>query len=214
MKISKSIYFKDTQGKKYFLFQVVNYGKKDDLKFIFNAKDQGTGIIYSPDGSFTSKQDVIRPYTEITYHNDGNLQDKLQTNSPYKEGDDRIKKAPLNQIDDWEPIIKYNVVDYSLCRKKEPSDVIFLPENNEIFNGDPFECIFCLIHMKYMTPSTDETDDIIFRINDVAKNIDLLLFIRKSSYRGKLITIPNTNITVLNKGNVVTKVERNKSAQL
>lgn len=213
MSMSKSVYFKDIQGKKYFLFQVVNYGKNDDLKFIFNAKNEGTGIVYSPNGSFTSKQDIIRLYTEITYHKDGNLQNKLQTDSPYKEGDDRIKKVPLNQIDDWEPIIKYNVVDYNICRKTESSDIIFLPENSRIFNGDPFECFFCLIHMKYMTPSTNESDNLVFRINDVAKNIDLIIFISKSSYRGKLITIPNTNITVLNKGNVVTKIEKNKSAQ-
>lgn len=214
MSMNKSIYFQDTKGKKYFLFQVLNYGENDDLKFIFNAKDEGTATIYSSEGSFTSQEDVISPYTEITYHNDGNLQNKLGINRPYKEGDDRIKKVPLGKIDDWEPIIKYNIVDYSLCRKTDPSDVTFLPENATIFNGDPFECIFCLIHMKYITPSTDATGDMVFRVNDVAKDVDLCVFIRKSSYRGIFRTIPNTKITFWDNRNLVTKVERNKSAQL
>lgn len=210
--MNKSIYFKDTQGDEYFLFQVVNFGKNDELKFTFNVKKQGTGIIHSPDGSLTSKEDAIKPYAEISYHNDGYIHLKLPK---YKEDDqddyrDRIKKTPLSQLEDWSPIVKYTVVDYKTCRKSKSSNSIFLPENNLIFNGEPFECIIWLGNLKYASPPNNEPSEIIFRINDVATNIDLIAWLFKSSYRGKTLTIPNTNITVFNRGNVVQIVEKKK----
>lgn len=210
MNFNQSIYFRDTRGKTYFLFQVVNFKKdRDDLKFIFNSKNEDTGFIYSSDNSFSSKKDVIGHYAEVTYHPDGVLQNKIGIKD-YREGDDRIKKISLDKIDDWEPILQYNVVDYSLCKKENSSKGVLLPQNDRIFNGDPFECVFCLIHLKYTTPSTNEVGDVVFRINGLAMNVDLLLFIRKSSYQGRIMTIPNTNTTILNTGNIISKIERKK----
>jgi len=210
MKRNKSLYFKNTDGKEYFLFQVVNYGKTDELKFTFNVKNESTGIVHSPDGSLTSKEDTIKPYAEVTYHNDGHIHFKLPK---YKEDDkndyrDRIKKAPLNEIGDWAPIIKYTVADYDICKKSKSSNSIFLPENNLIFNGEPFECIIWLGNLKYANPPNNEPSEMIFRINDVAKNIDLIIWIYKSSYQGRTLTIPNTNITVFNRGNIIQIVEK------
>ena len=148
------------------------------------------------------------PYSEITYHKDGNLQNKLFTvNRAYKEGEDLVKKIPLSKVDDVLPILKYNVVDYNICKKgQNANDELLLPMS-KIFNGEPFECFFCLINMKYATPSTDEEDDITFRITDIAKNIDLLIFVRKSNYKGKVRLIPNTNIEYFDTNNVVTKLK-------
>lgn len=210
--MNKSVYFKDIRSKEYFLFQVVNFGKNDELKFTFNVKKQGTCITHSPDGSLTSKEDTIKPYGEISYHSDGYIHFKLPK---YKNDDqddykDRIKKTPLDQIEDWSPIIKYTVVNYEICKKAQSSNSILLPENNMIFNGDSFECIIWLGNLKYSNPPNNEPTEIIFRINDVAKNIDLIAWIFKSSYCDKTLTIPNTNITVFNQGNIVQIVEKNK----
>jgi len=209
MQINKSLYFKDVNGKEYFLFQILNYGKKtDEIKFIFNAKNEGTGIIYSPNGSSASKEDIIKPYVEIGYHNDGHIYFKLPA---YKKGDkndykNRFKKNPLDQIKEFTPIIKYTVISYNLCKKTNSSD-IFLLENNLIFNGEPFECILYLGNLQYANPPNNQKSEIIFRVNDVAKNVDLIVWIYKSSYSGKIIKIPNTNIKILNKGNVVQIVQ-------
>ncbi len=210
--MNKSIYFKDKNSKKYFLFQVVNFGNNNDLKFIFNVKKQGTGIVHSPNGSLTSKEDTIKPYAEISYHNDGYIHFKLPK---YREGDqdnyrDRIKKTPLNQIEKFTPIIKYTVVDYEICKKSQSSNSIFLPENELIFNGESFECIIWLGNLKYANPPNKEPSEMIFRINDVAKNIDLIVWVFKSSHLGRNLTIPNTNITVFNRGNIIQIVEKKK----
>lgn len=208
--MNQSIYFIDAKGKEYFLFQVVNFGKKDELKFTFNAKKQGTGIIHSPDDSFTTKKDVIKPFVEISYHSDGYIHYKLPR---YKKEDRdiyrcRIKKIPLIQIGDWNPIIKYTVANYGLCKKPQSSSRVLLPKNNLIFNGEPFECIIWLGNLQYANPPNDNLSEIIYRINNVAMNIDLIVWIIKSSYRGKILTIPKTNITIFNESNIIQIVEK------
>jgi len=211
--VNQSVYFQDIQGKKYFLFQVVNFGRNDELKFSFNVKKQGTRIVHSPDGSLTSENDTIRSYAEISYHNDGYMHYKLPK---AKKGDkddyrSRIKKIPLNQINEWEPVIKYTVVDYDICKKSKSSNSVLIPENDSLFNREPFECVIYLGNLRYANPPNNLPSEIIYRINDVAKNVDLIAWIYKSSYHGKYITIPNTTITVFNKGNIVQIVEKRRN---
>ena len=213
MNINKSLYFKDINDTNYFLLKLLNFGEDDNLKFVFKIKNEAGCIIYSPDSSFISKEDIIKPYAEFTYHKDGNMHCKL----PKCKTDDknnyenRIKKKPLNQIKDWEPIIKYTVVDYDICKiSKKSNNSIFLPVNNLIFNGDSFECVIWLGNMLYANPPNNNSDEIIFRINDVAKNIDLILWIYKSSYRGKKIVLPFENKVVFNRGNVIQIVGKTK----
>lgn len=206
MNINKSLYFKDNNGRKHFLLKLLNYGKDDDLKFIFKTKNEAGCIIYSPDNSFVSKEDIIKPYSEFTYHKDGNTHCKLPKHKTDNKNNyvNCIKKKSLNQIRDWEPIIKYIVVDYNICKiSKKSNGSIFLPENNLIFNGDSFECVIWLGNMLYANPPNNNSDEMIFRINDVAENIDLILWIYKSSYRGKKIALPFENKRVFNKWNII-----------
>lgn len=211
MKIDRSLFFKGADGKDHFLFQILNYGKIDDLKFIFNAKDEGTGIVYSSDGSLVSKEDIIKQYSEISYHNDGVMHYKLPKDRDNGKDDyrDRFRRTPLGETTSFFPIIKYTVVSYDLCKKKRSSNGIFLPENTQIFNGEPFECLIYLGNLKYANPPNNQPSEMIFRVNDVAKDIDLIVWIYKSSYKGKIITAPNTRITVLTRGNIVEIVQEN-----
>lgn len=60
LKSNHSIYFKDTKGEQYFLFQVLNLGKeKDELKFVFNDPDFVTAVKYSEIKGRADKSDII-----------------------------------------------------------------------------------------------------------------------------------------------------------
>ena len=216
MNVNKSLYFHDDNHNEYFLFQVLNYGKTtDELKFVFNSIRSGTAIVYTPSGvSQPSKEDIIIPYAEISYHNDGIMLGKLPK---YKNGDSNdyfnpfgkgIKRIPLNQIGEFVPIIKYTVVNYRLCKKSTSTDAIMLPFNKNIFNGEPFECVIWLGNMAYADPPNYKADEMIYRINDIAHNIDLIVWIYKSDYRGEIIPLPNTSLNVFNTGNIIQAVEK------
>lgn len=210
MKIDKSFYFIDSCNKQYFLFQLLNFGGSDNLKFIFNTKGEGTGIVYSPKGPFPSKEDIQKLYGEITYHNDGKLHCKL----PKDREDDKtnyvnnFQRKPIDQIREFEPIIKHTVAYYDLCKKSKAKNKIFLPKNDFIFNQESFECVICLGNLEYSNPPSKGPNEIIFRVNDVAENLDLILWIYKSSYKPPIVNIPNTNIKFISKGNITEIVEK------
>ena len=83
-----------------------------------------------------------------------------------------------------------------------------LPANDLIFNGNSFECVLWLGNMAYANPPNNNSDEVIFRINDVAENIDLILWIYKSSYCGKKIALPFENKVVFSRGNIIQIVEK------
>lgn len=207
MNLNKSIFFKDVNKKEHFLFQIINFGQDDELKFIFNSKNNGTGILFSPDN--TSNKSLVRLYEETTYHKDGIVQHKLG-NKSYEPGVDRVCKKPFDQVEEWEPFLRMYVLDYNICRKSKSSDKTFLPENPDLFNGNPLEIIVYIGHMKYSIPEFQSpgTPQIIYRINNVIKNIDLFIKICRTSYPGTIIPIPNTNKGIISKNTVIQLVER------
>lgn len=215
MNYEKSIYFRDIANMEYFLFQIVNYGKDTEhLKFVFNSQKDSTGITYTESDTSFEKSDIVGRYSEITYHNDGTILLKFpkgnnQNNNlyvnPFGQG---IRKLPLQEIRDWIPIINYKIADYSLCRKIESKFPIFVPLHEKIFDGSPFECIIYLGHMAYTNPPNDGPTEIIFRLNDVAENTDLIIWFFKSKFGGQIHRIPNTNIDVI-VNNVIRVVEKN-----
>jgi len=209
LKKNNSLYFIDKSEKNHFLFQIISFGRNDNLKFIFNAKNQGTGIIYSSKDKLNT---LVKPYGEITYHHDGHMHYKLPT---YTESDtddykDRIKRTPLNQIKSWIPIIRYTCTDYGLNKKNTSLNQIFLPRNNSIFNGTPFCCIIWLGNFQNPNPQNTGPSEIIFRVNGIAQNIDLITWIYPISPSPKIGIVPNTNITFIESGNPVEIVDFTK----
>jgi len=214
MNYQKSIYFRDNENVEYFLFQIINYGKDTEhLKFIFNSQKDSMFITYTESDTSFKSSDIISRQGEITYHNDGTILSKFprgnnQNNNlyvnPFGNG---ISRLPLKEIRDWIPIISYKIADYSLCKKKESKFPIYVPTHKNIFDGSPFECIIYLGHMVYANPPNNGINEMIFRLNDVAEKIDLIVWFFKSDFRGQVHRIPNTDIDVIIK-NVINIVEK------
>ena len=214
MNYEKSIYFQDRKNNEYFLFQIINFGKdQEHLKFVFNSPRDATGITYTESESSFDSSDIVGRYSEITYHNDGSILFKFPKGNnqqiithvnPFGEG---IRKLPLNRIEGWLPIINYKIADYSLCRKIESKFPIVVPFHDKVFDCTPFECIIYLGHMKYVNPPNNCPTEMIFRLNNVAENIDLVIWFFKSGFRGQVRRIPNTTIDVVVK-NVIQIVEK------
>lgn len=190
-RFKSSIFYIDSSGEKRFLFKLINYGNEtDELKFIFSHPDSTDAVIHSGDEEKYPDEAIIRQYGELSYHSDGSLLWKLpQTKSgqqriihnPHETGS---RRTPLNELDEWEPVVIGNIIRYSNCRTGLTEDAELLPENEVIFNGEPFEYYLYLGHMKYKNPPNAGNDEIIYRVNNVAKNLDMILWITKSDYKG------------------------------
>ncbi len=211
-RVNISVYFHDADSQEYFLFQILNFGKdEDELKFIFNHSRSGTGGLYFESNDEFTGSELVRLQPEVTYHNDGTLHWKLpsysnRTTREYKNPrDGRYRRSPLGDIQRWSPIIRYTVVNYSLCKKPSPTNPIFLPQNSTLFSGTPFECMIFLGNKANPTPIAKPTE-CVHRVG-IANNIDLLVCIYKSKYKGRKIRIGNTNHSVFTKHNVVEIVE-------
>ena len=197
-----------------FLFQIINFGNDtENLKFVFNSKKDFTAITYTESDTAFEKSDIISRHGEITYHNDGTILFKFpggnnQNNNLYVNPLGKgISKVPLKKIRDWIPIISYKIADYTLCKKKQSKFPIYIPIHKKLFDGTPFECIIYLGHMAYANPPNNEMNEMIFRLNDVAEKIDLIVWFFKSDFRGQVHRIPNSDIDVIVK-NAINVVER------
>lgn len=220
-RFDRSIFFLDNKGDRRFLFRVINFGKDtDELKLIFIPTNTASGFAYVESEDAFAESDIIGLYAEITYHNDGSLLHKFPA---YRKGDKtRYKnpagpgrrRTPIPELREWEPIVRYTVVDYTLCRMIDPEDSLALPYNPMIFNGDPFVCIIHLGHMAYANPPNNQPTEMIYRMNDVASNVDLILWLYKTSYRGRLMRIGKSSHSVFSRGNVIEVVEKTKSVGL
>jgi hypothetical protein len=105
--------------------QILNLGKgaDDELKFVFTHSPSGVGGVYTESKGEWSHNDIQRLQPEISYHSDGSMLMKLPS---YSERTETIYKNPIGtgerrkalaDIFLWEPIVKYTVLDYSLCKK-------------------------------------------------------------------------------------------------
>ena len=214
MKSNHSIYFRDTKGEEYFLFQVLNLGKDtDELKFVFNDPNSGTAVKYSEIKGKADKSDIIRLCPEISYHSDGSLLQKSVGYSPrhstvYKNPHgEGWRRTPLENIGFWEPFLEYKVVDYRICKKVESTNPIFLPNNSILFQGNPFECIFYL-GSKDNVRTKGSDDHIAFRLKEMASSVDLLVVVKPTTYSGEEVQIGDSDIKVWSTNNIIEVVER------
>jgi hypothetical protein len=218
-KFHQSIFFEDNNGNRLFLFQLINFGvSTDKLKFSFIYPKAGTGAVYSDTNTFTDPADIVSQVSEITYHNDGSFLHKFPSESeqsspiyknPFGKG---ARRTPLNKLTHWEGIIGYTVVNYSICRKPFANDSFIVPYDSNLFAGNPFECLICVGNSSNLLLIPDPGENAVSRINNIGRQIDLMLIFTKTSYRGQEIHIPNSNVRFLATNNLI-RIIYNRSAQ-
>ncbi len=216
-KFDQCIFFLDQEGNRHFLLQVINIGKStDELKFIFVSRDAWQGGTYTESKYALTDSDIIFLYAEVDYHSDGSVLFKFLGN---RKGDraryrnpagTQARRTPLAELGEWEPVLRCTVVDYALCKPIDADNALVLPSNELIFNGHPFVCVINLGHMAYANPPNNQKTEMLYRINDVASDIDLLLWIYKTDYRGKLMRIGNSNQTIFLRNNVIEVVGKRR----
>lgn len=197
------------------MFRVINYGKDtDELKFIFIPAGMSSGFTYTEHEDIFTKADIVGLYAEITYHNDGLLlhkfpsaqkNEKPQYKNPSGLGN---RRTPISKVRAWEPFAQYTIVDYSACKIIVAENAVIVPNNATIFNGAPFICTLFLGHMTYADPPNNQLTEMIYRINDVASSVDLILWFYKTDYQGRLMQINNTNLVIETKNNLVNIIEK------
>lgn len=188
-KSSKSIHFVDLDGVGRFLFQVVTIADGSDyLKFAFNST-QSSKVIYTEPGSTYIDDSLLRSYGEISYKADGALLIKFPENSQdpkvYKnpDGKDATRK-PLKEISDWEPLFVGKIIRYQDCIDGKTDDIVEFPRNDELFNGDPFEYVVYLGNCRNVDLPKSYEAGTSLRLSMIAEELDLLVLVSKSNYRG------------------------------
>jgi hypothetical protein len=211
LKFSSSIYFIDNIGETRFLFRCINFGEKtDELKFIFDHPESSRAIIHMEDGQEFPDGDIAF-YSELSYHRDGSLLWKLpdypvkkysKYDNPHGIG---ARRTPLSLINEWEPVVLGNIIRYQDCSNLLMDDLIIVPENQNIFSGEPFEYHIYLGHLKYASPANNKSSEMIYRTENVTQNLDMIIWFRKSDYSGFHFNIGSTK--VFNNNNRVKIVE-------
>ncbi|MEA2065791.1 MAG: hypothetical protein U9O65_01610 [Thermotogota bacterium] len=214
MRIKKTVAFRSPDDSSRLLFRILNIGKQtDELKFQFIESDHHSAVTYSEDKIYHSKSDILAAYAEISYHNDGTLLHKFP--KPFGESEVKYinphgigeRRTPLYDINKWESVIRLTIGKYSLCHHIDAPDC--LVENQSIFNEDPFVCVIYLGHMKYALPPNNGSNEQVFRVNNIAKNVDMALWFYKTSYSVRKKIIEGTDISTVVTGNVIEIVETN-----
>lgn len=208
-KVKRSVFFADDSEDTRFLFQVLNLGRKtDELKFVFTHPESGSGGMYIESRERFTGEEIIRPHPEISYHADGSLLQKMPSYSsrtktiyknPHGTGQ---RRTPLAEIFAWEPVLKYTVVDYALCKKPLDDDAAIVPYHSGVFDGTPFECNIFLGSGSMLSPR-ELSNRAVFRLTGVTTQLDLLCCFYKSTYRGEYYYLPNGSERVLSRSNVV-----------
>lgn len=190
LKFEKSILFNDSESQKHFLFRVINFGKtKDELKFMFNSPQNPTYISYSESAENYPNDTLMRSYGELSYHNDGLLvfkypNDKFEEtvyHNPHGSGN---RRTPINLIKEWEPIFHFKILRYQSCKIQIPNGDDIILYNNNIFNGEAFEYLVYLGYNKYLNPPNNGINEMLYRVLNVADQIDLMIWLFKTNYKG------------------------------
>lgn len=210
-KFSASIYFTDDKNELRFLFQIINIGRNsDELKFIFNSPTVSTAVIYSDDTKPYILDALITNYGEVTYHADGSVLYKFpgaRLSDKYKNPTGTgSRRTPLEHITKWEPVIQGKIIRYSDCKKQPSNDQVYIPQNKGIFSGNPFEYIALLCRSDFKFPDVSSPDEIIFRLPNIASNIDLVVIITKSNYSGAPFRLGDTEY--INDNNLIQVIEK------
>jgi hypothetical protein len=209
VKANNSVYFRSSTREDHFLFQVLNLAESgDDLKFVFTDPASGVGGVYTPNWDRYAQGDLIRLVPEITYHADGSLLFKMPRHSkrtttehinPQQVG---YRRTPLAEIGQWEGFLLYRVHNYALCKKKDPSNPIYLTTAPSWFDGTPFECRFFLGHKECPTPMSSEQIQV-ERLTGLSDRIDLVLAIAKIQERGFRMRLGDSDKYVFSTNNVI-----------
>lgn len=214
-KFDYSVFFFDCDNNRRFLFRVINYGKEaDELKFIFIPTGLGLGFTYFENLDTFTESDLVGQYAEVTYHKDGTLLHKFQSDK--RGGESRYKnpagtgrrRTPISQLREWEPFVRYTIVDCSSLKVIKSDRAFSIPHDSTIFNGDPFICTLFLGHKIYACPPNNSPTEMIYRINDVARNVDLILWFYKSDYQGRLMQVGKSDLTIHLRANIIEVVEK------
>lgn len=214
------IFIFNHEGGPYMLLRVLNYGtNSDELKFTFVDKRFQRGVIYTKESFRVKEDDIITDYGEITYHSDGSVLwkhprypiDSEKYINPKEEGHRRRR---LSDIDEWEPLVKYEVFNYRPCGVdekyiKEKSDKIYMVKNKSVFNGQPFICLVNLVHKNYNVPGSIHSTEEILRIPGITKSLDLWLVISNISKAGNYLEIDGSDEEIFITNNIVQIVEKN-----
>jgi hypothetical protein len=212
-RFNKSIFFKERNGKIRFLFKCVNYGEKDNLKFIFNFPKKGKSVIFSPEDNSYPENIEIWTYAELSYHLDGSLlwkfpkRNKTEVKQYYNPHGIGTRRTRLDDIKLWEPLIKGNIIRYQDCLNEETIESEDIIECDEIFDGTPFEYYLHIGHLSYDNPPNKKFGEFIYRINGITSKLDMILWFRKSDYSGQYFIHGNT--TAINDNNRVKMIEPN-----
>jgi hypothetical protein len=209
--IKYEILFEDQNKQNRFLFRLINYGDKtDELKFSFNSLNDSKKIIYSEKKELFPEDSIIRDYSEITYHSDGSFLYKFPQTpadnavkrvNPHGEGS---RRTPLKQITDWERVLHGNIIRYQDCPTEQEGDEDIILRNPIVFNGAPFEYYIYLGNKDCPYPFNSSEDEMLFRIRSIGKNLDLIIWFRKSEFYGDLIKDGNlTYVRDLNRIRVI-----------
>ncbi|MDP2884830.1 MAG: hypothetical protein Q8P51_07410 [Ignavibacteria bacterium] len=208
-----SIYFTDSKGGEYFLLQLLNIGTKtDELKFIFNDPATNTNGTYNETTGVLGDNDLIHPRPEISYHYDGTMLWKMPANKSQSRAIHKNplgagrKRTPLPQITTWEPIIRYRVYDYSLCKKDRSTSPVVLPSKPKLFDGTPFECQIYLGSKDSPSVTNDEVT-LSLRVSDFAESVDLLFVMWKSQLKGQFLKLGNSGEQVWSTNNLIEIIE-------
>ncbi len=212
-KVNYSIYFADSSSEPRFLFQIVNFGRNtDELKFTFTSLNEGVGAIYSDTHDSYSGSMLIRSVPEISYHADGSLLYKLpRTQSDFRTihinpKSPGVRRTPLAELKFWEPVFRYTIYSYDLCKKGESTNRIDLPSNTTLFNGQPFEIISFLGRTTNIMPLAPP-GQLAFRLPDIGDKLDLLICGYRINETGKMMKVEGTETMVWSTNNVITVVE-------
>ena len=114
------------------------------------------------------------------------------------------KRTALKEVNFWEPVIRYTIVNYNLCKKQKIYNKATLPLKINIFNGDPFECTLFVGGKKAPTPK-ESNIDLAYRISFIATNVDILLVIVKSNYFGEWMQLGESTQKVFSRNNFIWK---------
>jgi len=214
MKYKQNIIF-TANGKKHFLFQIMNIGKNaDDFKFNFNDNKASISIIHSRNTGTIDKDALINPYGESTYHSDGTFMFKFpnypikekQYYNPHGVGE---RRRPLTEIDDFEPLFNLEVYQYRLCQKIGNLKDKYEIDNVPFFNGTPFGCVIMLLSYKYEDfQEIKDESSISIRLRRIGENIDLGLIFGKLNRSGKMVFIPELNQSIFTDNNYIEIVEK------
>lgn len=202
-KLNSTVCFRDNEGNNRFLFKVLvlSYNKPaDEIKFSFNITKDHKFVIATEDGQNYPDDSLIRSFAELSYHEDGALlwkypetkfeKDVIRTN-PHGKGS---RRTPLKEIGIWEPVFMGNIIRYKDCPindKEDNSRVI--EDDGIILNGEPFEYHVFLGSLRYQTPPNNKLGELVYRINDITSNLDMAIWVRKSSYHGEPFVFGNKN---------------------